>query len=113
MRRRVPLWVIVLVILIALALILQLAWPLVADLLDRPHEPDEFARSLFDASPVRLVCVTLGGEGCLAVTPEETVRVRPEPVVVADTVGAGDAFTAGLIYARLHASQFAGAALQG
>jgi hypothetical protein len=41
-RRRVPLWVIVLVILIALALILQLAWPLVADLLDRGSDPGGF-----------------------------------------------------------------------
>lgn len=41
-RRRVPLWVIVLVVLIALALILQLAWPLVADLLDRGGDPGGF-----------------------------------------------------------------------
>lgn len=41
-RRRVPLWVIVIAILIALALILQLAWPLVADLLDRGGDPNGF-----------------------------------------------------------------------
>jgi hypothetical protein len=41
-RRRVPWWVIVLVILIALALILQLAWPLVADLLDRGGDSGGF-----------------------------------------------------------------------
>ena len=41
-RRRVPLWVIVLVILVALALILQLAWPLVADLLDRGNDSSGF-----------------------------------------------------------------------
>ncbi len=41
-RRRVPLWVIVLIILVALALILQLAWPLVADLLDRGNDSRGF-----------------------------------------------------------------------
>jgi phosphotransferase system glucose/maltose/N-acetylglucosamine-specific IIC component len=41
-RRRVPLWVIVIAILIALALILQLAWPLVADLLDRGGDSGGF-----------------------------------------------------------------------
>jgi fructokinase len=44
-----------------------------------------------------IVVVTLGSAGSLAVTRTETVR-RPAPTVtVADTVGAGDAFTAGML----------------
>lgn len=77
--------------------------PIVAELLDLPPHAEAFASALFDRGRVRLVCVTLGGDGCLAISSRERVRVRPEPIVVADTVGAGDAFTAGLIYARLHA----------
>ena len=41
-RTRIPWWVIVIAILIALALIIQLAWPLVADLLDRGGDSGGF-----------------------------------------------------------------------
>jgi hypothetical protein len=41
-RRRVPIWVIVIAVLIALALIIQIAWPLVMDLLDRGGDPGGF-----------------------------------------------------------------------
>lgn len=41
-RRRFPRWVIVIAVLLALALIIQLAWPLVMELLDRNQEPSGF-----------------------------------------------------------------------
>lgn len=41
-RRRIPRWVIVIVILMALALLLQLAWPMIADLLDRARDDSGF-----------------------------------------------------------------------
>ncbi|MBG0563733.1 PfkB family carbohydrate kinase [Actinoplanes aureus] len=44
-----------------------------------------------------LVCVTLGADGAFAVAGESHVSVRPVPVTVVDTVGAGDAFMAGLL----------------
>jgi fructokinase len=45
-----------------------------------------------------LVVVTLGGDGCLAVAAGGTrVRLPARQVTVVDTVGAGDAFTAGLL----------------
>ncbi|WP_106539487.1 carbohydrate kinase family protein [Haloactinopolyspora alba] len=45
-----------------------------------------------------LVVVTYGADGALGVTSAGTsVRVRTPPVDVVDTVGAGDAFTAGLV----------------
>lgn len=37
-RRRVPLWVIIIAVLIALALILQLAWPLVMDFIENDSD---------------------------------------------------------------------------
>lgn len=75
--------------------------PVVAELLGVPSRPEEFAAGLKDRFDVDAVCVTLGGEGCLAFSRGESVCVPPERVAVVDTVGAGDAFTAGLIYARL------------
>jgi fructokinase len=36
--------------------------------------------------------VTLGGDGALAITAEETIEVRAPKVDVVDTIGAGDSF---------------------
>jgi fructokinase len=55
----------------------------------------------FDLSGVDLVCVTRGAAGCLVRTPTEVVDVPGIPVPVADTVGAGDAFTAALLTQHL------------
>ncbi|SED64588.1 carbohydrate kinase family protein [Jiangella alba] len=44
-----------------------------------------------------LVVVTLGGDGAVAVTAGGEVHVPAASVTVADTVGAGDSFTAGLL----------------
>ena len=63
----------------------------------------EFARWLLAEYPMEAVCVTRGAGGALAVTPDETIDVPGVPVEVADTVGAGDAFTAALIWGRLAA----------
>lgn len=41
-RRRVPLWVIVVAVLIVVALLVQLGWPLVMDLLDRGQDSEGF-----------------------------------------------------------------------
>jgi sugar/nucleoside kinase (ribokinase family) len=64
----------------------------------------------------RNVALTMGGDGCLVVTPDATLRLPAYDLVVSDTTGCGDAFTAGLI-AGLHrgwdverAARFAGAA---
>ncbi|MGK7872205.1 MAG: ribokinase [Xenococcaceae cyanobacterium] len=42
------------------------------------------------------VIITLGSQGALCCTPEETFLVPPIPVQVVDTVAAGDAFNGGL-----------------
>ncbi len=59
--------------------------------------PVEIARDWLGRGPA-LVVVTLGGEGALAVTAAgDEVMITAPPVEVADTVGAGDSFMAGLI----------------
>jgi fructokinase len=46
---------------------------------------------------LELAALTLGERGCLVQTDDEEVSVPGERVEVVDTVGAGDAFTAGLV----------------
>lgn len=74
------------------------------ELLELPSaEHREFAAAVQERFGVSLVCVTRAERGCLLVSSTEAVDVPGEPVAVVDAVGAGDAFTAALIYARLHA----------
>jgi len=50
---------------------------------------------------IELVCLTRGANGCLVQTDDEEIAAPGIPVKVIDTVGAGDAFTAGLLCAVL------------
>ncbi|MBY8885409.1 carbohydrate kinase [Streptomyces sp. PTM05] len=71
-------------------------------------DPADVARRWRALGPA-LVVVTLGGSGCLAVGPDDALVRRPAVrATVADTVGAGDAFTAGLL-AGLHRAGLLGA----
>jgi fructokinase len=58
--------------------------------------PESAAAQLLALGPV-LVIVTLGGDGCYARTSTGEIRVPAPRVDVADTVGAGDAFSSGLL----------------
>lgn len=49
----------------------------------------------------KLVCITEGSKGATGYTASETISVQATPVRVADTVGAGDTFNAGVL-AALH-----------
>ncbi|WEH38989.1 carbohydrate kinase [Streptomyces sp. AM 2-1-1] len=73
--------------------------------------PDEAADRLL-AAGAGLAVVTLGGDGALARTRDLDVRVRAPAVDVVDTIGAGDAFTAGLLH-RLAADGVLGGRLEG
>ena len=64
--------------------------------------PDAVAAAWLACGP-GLVVVTKGHDGCLGLTARNRVDVAGTPVVVSDTVGAGDAFTSGLL-AWLHAA---------
>ncbi|NJM29944.1 MAG: carbohydrate kinase [Rhizobiales bacterium] len=47
----------------------------------------------------RIVVITRGGEGVIAFTGRARIEIPPVKVKVADTVGAGDTFTAGTLFA--------------
>lgn len=64
--------------------------------------PDAVASAWLARGP-GLVVVTMGHDGSLGLTARDRVEVAGTPVVVSDTVGAGDAFTSGLL-AWLHAA---------
>ncbi|MEU2546829.1 carbohydrate kinase [Streptomyces roseolus] len=64
------------------------------------------------AAGARLVVITLGGKGALVSLDGTRVTVTAPPVTVADTVGAGDSFTAGLLH-RLAALGHLGGRLDG
>jgi fructokinase len=59
---------------------------------------DPFARELLN-SGVKIVIVTRGSKGGIAFTGRGSVEAVPIKVEVADTVGAGDTFTAGVLTA--------------
>ncbi len=65
------------------------------------------ARHLLNAFDLRLVAVTRGAGGSLLVTPTEAVEHAGLRVQVADTIGAGDAFTAALAYGCLRGAPLA------
>jgi fructokinase len=72
-----------------------------APMLGAASEPEAFGRELIGSYGVELVCVTRAAAGCSMFTDAETVHAPGKRVTVADSVGAGDAFTAALITARL------------
>jgi fructokinase len=74
--------------------------PVVAKLLGLPFTYDESraAQWLREKFGLKLVCMTRGARGSLLVGEEETSEHPGYRVHVADTVGAGDAFTAALVY---------------
>jgi fructokinase len=80
---------------------------IVAKLLRIPFAYDELraAHWLRDILGLKLVCITRGAKGSLLVSADETSEHPGYRIHVADTVGAGDAFTAALVYHHLrHAS---------
>ncbi len=63
------------------------------------HESVEsFARRWADRFAVEIVCVTCGERGCSILRNGQLTQVPGFHVEIADTVGAGDAFAAGLVH---------------
>ncbi|MDB5338009.1 MAG: sugar kinase, ribokinase [Planctomycetaceae bacterium] len=77
--------------------------PIVADLLKLPSDPDSTIRELLQRYGLRLVALTRGGDGS-SLCNKWRVSHHPGHRVeqVADTVGAGDSFTAALVMGLLH-----------
>jgi fructokinase len=65
------------------------------------------AQRLISAYDLKLVCVTRGGRGSLLARRGDSSEHPGFRVHVADTVGSGDAFTAGLVHEYLHGASLA------
>jgi fructokinase len=77
--------------------------PRILKLYELPHKDElSSARSLIREFDLEVVCVTRGGRGSLLVRGDEFSEHPGFKVRVADTVGSGDAFTAGLVHEYLH-----------
>lgn len=71
-------------------------------LLELPTAMEEqFCHFILETYGVDAVCVTRGDQGCLMVDPSGIAAVPGIRVNVADTVGAGDAFTAAWVASRI------------
>ena len=82
--------------------------PTVMALLGKGHGDDESsAERLRDAFGLKLVCVTRGARGSVLVGEASSDRHPGYSVRVADTVGAGDAFTAALVHHYLRGASLA------
>lgn len=68
----------------------------------KSEQPETIVRELQEQFDVDLVCVTRGSAGCLLANRQELVELPGRKADVVDTVGAGDSFTAALVYARLN-----------
>jgi fructokinase len=77
--------------------------PKIMSLLNLPHQDElSSARRLLRNFDLNVVCVTRGGRGSLLVRGTDVTEHPGFRVQVADTVGSGDAFTAGLVHEYLH-----------
>ncbi|HEX6804642.1 MAG TPA: carbohydrate kinase [Terriglobales bacterium] len=90
---------------VALANVVKLSHeevPRVAELLAIPGTDDlHFARGMMANFRVALVCITRGARGSLLASASAVHDHPGFRVTVKDTIGAGDAFTAGLVHAYL------------
>lgn len=80
-----------------------------SDLLPGTEEDDLLAAAgwLLTRYPMKLIAITMGADGSLLVTREESHRRQGFHGDVVDTVGAGDAFTAALVDAYLAGARLA------
>lgn len=79
--------------------------PKIMPLLSIGHESEEAsARRLLDLYQLRLICVTRGNQGSLLMSAHGSDAHDGCIVKVADTVGAGDAFTAALVHEHLRSA---------
>jgi fructokinase len=76
--------------------------PKIIDLLElEPGSEEESAHRLFSLHNLEMICVTRGMRGSLLITRDDRSEHDGFRVRVADTVGAGDAFTAALVHGYL------------
>jgi fructokinase len=81
--------------------------PQVAALLDLPAQHEEFCRRSIERFHLRMVCITRGANGSILFGPSGVDEHGGFKVQLQDAVGAGDAFTAGLVHEFLRGSSLA------
>ena len=82
--------------------------PIMMHLLELGHRDEEdSARRLLKAYDLKLLCVTRGSKGSLLMSGDDCNEHSGFKVKVADTVGAGDAFTAALVHGYLRQTSLA------
>jgi fructokinase len=82
--------------------------PRIMRLFELEHRNElESARYLLSSNDLKLVCVTRGQGGSLLISPDDCSEHPGFKVKVADTVGAGDAFTAALAHGCLRGASLA------
>ncbi len=59
---------------------------------------EKVAKDLIDKKNCEIMVVSLGNEGAMLITKNQTYKVKPPQVTVKTTVGAGDSMLAGIIY---------------
>ncbi|MGZ7084292.1 MAG: carbohydrate kinase family protein [Candidatus Angelobacter sp.] len=59
---------------------------------------EQFCRNCLRVFQLHAVCITLGPQGCALLRNNEYLELPGFPVQVADTIGAGDAFSAALLH---------------
>jgi len=77
------------------------------DRTEKNRREEASARCLLSSYDLKLVCVTRGMNGSLLVSADDRNEHPGFQVKVADTVGAGDAFTAALVHGYLRATPLA------
>jgi fructokinase len=82
--------------------------PKIAALLDLGNSGEkDSAKQLLSSKDLKLVCVTRGNSGSMLLSPDACSEHPGFSVKVADTVGAGDAFTAALVHGYLRGTSLA------
>jgi fructokinase len=76
--------------------------PLLAGMLNLEANEESLLRTLLEDYQLKLMAYTKGGQGSWLMTQDELSRCEVPPVKIADTVGAGDSFTATLLSGILH-----------
>ncbi len=66
----------------------------------------EVARKIIEEKDINRIIITMGDQGAIGVTADEALRVNPPSAAVSSTIGAGDAFMAGLVYAFVKGHNF-------
>jgi fructokinase len=76
--------------------------PLVAKLLEITGTEDEILKKLEDRYSLKLIVLTKGGDGSILFGDGQRSRLQVENIKIADTVGAGDSFTAAVAIGLLN-----------